>query len=148
MSLHPADWHRVLRRYFVLSVFLHLGWELLQLPLYTMWATDPLLKQAFAVGHCTIGDAMIAGLTLLIALSVAGNSHWPAERWRAVWITTVVLGMTYTIYSEWLNINVRGNWAYAASMPTLPFIGTGLAPLLQWLVVPSLALLSAGRARR
>jgi hypothetical protein len=34
-------------------------------------------------------------------------------------------------------------------MPVLPFLGTGLAPLLQWLMVPSLALAIIGyRYRR
>jgi hypothetical protein len=67
---------------------------------------------------------MIAGLTLLLAVSFA---------------------VGYTIRREWLNVNVRGSWAYVASMPTLPLIGTGLSPLLQWLVVPSLALRLATR---
>src|SRR5262245_16617478 len=31
-------------------------------------------------------------------------------------------------------------WTYNALMPVLPWLGTGLAPLLQWVVVPSLAL--------
>jgi hypothetical protein len=30
-------------------------------------------------------------------------------------------------------------------MPTLPSLGTGLAPLAQWMVVPALALVSAHR---
>ena len=51
------------------------------------------------------------------------------------------------IYSEWLNINVRGSWAYSDLMPVVPVIGTGLAPLLQWVIVPTLALWAAlGRA--
>ena len=52
------------RRYLLLSIGLHLLWEIGQLPLYTIWSTDPLARQAFAVFHCTLGDAMIAGLSL------------------------------------------------------------------------------------
>ena len=55
-------------------------------------------------------------------------------------MVALVLGVGYTIYSEWMNVNVRGNWAYAPAMPTLPGIGTGLFPLLQWIVVPTTTL--------
>jgi hypothetical protein len=51
----------------------------------------------------------------------------------------VVGGLGYTIYSEWLNTEIRGSWAYTRWMPQLPLIGTGLSPLAQWIVVPSLA---------
>jgi len=40
---------------------------------------------------------------------------------------------------EWLNINIRRSWSYTATMRVLPLLGTGLTPLLQWVVVPGLA---------
>lgn len=39
-----------------------------------------------------------------------------------------------------LNTVFRRAWAYSELMPTLPWLGTGLAPLLQWLLIPPLAL--------
>ena len=64
---HRADWLQVLRRYLGVSIVGNLVWESLQLPLYTLWATGTRREQAFALLHCTIGDAMIAGLSLLAA---------------------------------------------------------------------------------
>ena len=62
-------------------------------------------------------------------------------------MATLAFGIGYTIYSEWLNVNVRGSWAYSDLMPVVPVIETGLAPLLQWVVVPTLALwVAIGRA--
>jgi hypothetical protein len=40
------------------------------------------------------------------------------------------------VFSEWLNTEIRGSWAYTLAMPTLPVVGTGLAPLAQWIVIP------------
>lgn len=137
----PA-WPTVLRRYLVASLLLHLAWEILQLPLYMIWQ-EPLGKQAFALLHCTLGDLMIAGLSLLAALAIAGKPEWPRAGARTVWLLILAFGIGYTVYSEWLNVSVRGNWAYSPLMPTLPLLGTGLAPLLQWLVVPTLTLRSA-----
>jgi len=66
---------------------------------------------------------------------VAGR-RWPSAGYARVATVTVVLGVAYTVFSEWLNVAVRGSWAYAPAMPrVLPF-GTGLSPLLEWVVVP------------
>jgi hypothetical protein len=133
-----SDWPRALRRYLAASLVLHLVWEAAQLPLYTIWSTGTVKQQAFAVLHCTIGDAMIAGLSLLVALCFIGWATWPSAGTRPVWLMTVLLGIGYAIYSEWFNVGVRGSWAYSGLMPTVPIIGTGLSPLLQWLVVPTI----------
>ena len=64
-----------------------------------------------------------------------------------VWAAILALGLSYTIFSEWLNTGVRANWTYSGLMPVVPPLGIGLAPLLQWIVVPTLAMwLSLGRA--
>lgn len=132
-----VDWLMAVRRYLAASIAFHLVWETLQLPLYTIW-TEPMRKQAFALLHCTIGDLMIAGLSLLAALAVVGKENWPRAGSRAIWLLLVLFGTGYAVYSEWLNVSVRGSWAYAPAMPTLPILGTGLAPLLQWIIVPTL----------
>jgi hypothetical protein len=144
---HTADWPRALRLYLSVSVVAHLVWEILQLPLYTLWSTGTHRQQAFAVVHCTLGDAMIAGLSLLLALSIFARATWPRACGARVYVASLAFGVGYTIYSEWLNINVRGSWAYSDLMPVLPMIGTGLAPLLQWFVIPTFALwVAIGRA--
>lgn len=135
-----TNWLLALRWYLGVSLAAHLGWEVLQLPLYTLWSTGTLRQQAFSVLHCTLGDVMIAGLALLVALSLFGRTEWPAAGARHVYLASLMLGIGYTIYSEWLNVSVRGSWSYAESMPVIPMLGTGLTPLLQWIVVPTAAL--------
>ena len=131
-----ALWLVVLWRYFVLAIPAHLAWESVQLPLYTIWYEDTPGKIAFAVIHCTGGDAMITSLSLMGALLLFGNRRWPEEHYIAVAAPAVLAGVAYTIFSEWHNTEVRGSWAYSNLMPTLPGIGTGLSPFLQWLVIP------------
>ena len=53
--------------------------------------------------------------------------------------------LRYTVYSEYLNTVVRGAWAYTEWMPTVPWLGTGLSPLAQWLIIPTVTLIWAGR---
>ena len=53
-------------------------------------------------------------------------------------------GAAYTIFSEWPNVEIRRSWSYTTAMLVLPWLGTGLMPLLQWLIVPGLALAIIG----
>jgi hypothetical protein len=143
----PADLPQALRRYLGVSIVANLVWEMLQLPLYTVWATGTRKQQAFAVVHCTVGDAMIAGLSLLVALALFARRTWPSASVTRVYAAGLAFGVAYTIYSEWLNTSVRGSWAYSDLMPVVPVIGTGLAPLMQWFLVPTLAhWIAVGRA--
>ena len=132
----PRDWLAAFRRYLAMAAAGHLAWEILQLPLYTIWEEASPLEIAWAVVHCTAGDVAIAAAALGLALVAFGRFGWPAERFGAVAAVAIVAGIAYTIYSEWLNTVVRQSWAYAAAMPVLPPFGTGLSPLLQWIAVP------------
>ncbi len=135
-----ALWLPALRRYIGYVAAASLIWEIFQLPLYTIWAEKPLAQVAFAVLHCTTGDLLIALSALGAALVLVGDGGWPMRSFGRVAGVAVTFGVLYTMYSEWLNVAVRGDWAYSELMPVLPLIGTGLAPFAQWLVVPIVGL--------
>jgi hypothetical protein len=40
------------------------------------------------------------------------------------------------VFSEWLNTEVRGSWAYSELMPVMPVVATGFSPVAQWIVIP------------
>ena len=133
---------RALVAYLLASAGGHALWETLQIPLYTIfWNATP-AEIAFALFHCTFGDVLIAGFALALAIVLTRRTLWQldAGRARQVALLTLLLGVAYTIFSEWLNTTLRANWAYTATMPVLPILGTGVAPLLQWIVVPLFAL--------
>jgi len=125
----------------------HFLWEIAQLPLYTIWQSGTAQEIRFAVLHCTGGDLMIASATLILAVILAQLAGWKTFGQRTM-LAAIVLGIAYTIFSEWLNVAIRHSWAYAPAMPVLPPFGTGLSPLLQWLVVPALAFWVARRVDR
>ena len=85
-------------------------------------------------------------LNIVIALLLAG-SGWPEDpaRYRRVAWLTILLGVAYTSFSEWLNVSIRGSWAYSPLMPVVPGTGIGLSPLLQWILLPALGLAVARR---
>lgn len=138
MQAASALWHAALRRYLGVVVLLDLLWEFAHLPLYEIWRTGSWSEVVFAALHCTGGDFLIALAALILALLLAGNSAWPVERFQPVAVVTILLGLTYTAFSEWLNIVIRAAWAYSDLMPVIPLLGfqVGLSPLLQWILVP------------
>ncbi len=122
-------------RFVASTALLNLAWEILQLPLYTVWADASAGNIAFAVLHCTAGDVLIASLSLLAAIAMARARDWPQRRSVAVCFLSLSFGWVYTLHSEWYNTTVTNAWAYSSIMPQIA--GIGLAPLVQWLVVPS-----------
>lgn len=146
VSLADADWLSALKAYLAVALMANLSWEILQLPLYTIWTKGTTRELAFAVVHCTLGDVLIALAALTLALVAVGTRDWPNGQYNAVLMGTVLIGVGYTIFSEWLNIVIRASWAYSPLMPVVPIINTGLSPLLQWIVIPIAALFAAKRA--
>ena len=137
-----AAWQLIGLRYLPWLAGLSLAWEIAQLPLYTLWREAPASRVAFAVAHCTVGDALI-GVSALAAALVLTRAAEPVRwRWARIAILTAVLAATYTAFSEWMNTAVLRSWTYSELMPVLRVAGVelGLAPLAQWLLLPPLAL--------
>jgi hypothetical protein len=139
-------WLTAIRRYLVAVSLGNLAWEAAQLPLYTLWAMDTPSEIAAAVFHCLLGDVVIASVALMLALAFMGSWGWPDKKFREVATAVIAFGVGYTTHSEYVNTVMRQSWAYAEVMPRLPMIGTGLAPLMQWLIIPPLALIWACRS--
>lgn len=121
-------------RYVAATSILNLLWEVAQLPLYTIWTTGTFGEIAFAVVHCTGGDALIAFGCLSASLVIFAALKWPCRRFGAVAVCTILLGVGYTVYSEWHNTVVARTWAYSSWMPTV--LGIGFSPIAQWVFVP------------
>lgn len=144
----PPDRRATIRRYLAASAMGHIVWEVAQLPLYTLWYTAPAGSIAFAVLHCTLGDLIMAWVALMVSLATLGTPDWPRRRYGAVVGGVIVLTVAATIVIEHLNTVVYPNWAYTPAMPRLPWIGTGLSPVMQWVIVPIVATAWAARLRR
>ncbi len=130
--------------YVLASAALNTVWEVAQLPLYTLWNTT--FRTIFiALLHCTAGDVVIAVSALAAAVLLTRSWNWPFVGRLRVAITAVAIGVAYTLYSEHVNTAIRGTWTYSDLMPVVPWLGIGLSPLVQWIVVPSLALAAAAR---
>jgi len=134
-----------LLRWMALALALHGLWETAQLPLYTLWHEATASRIAVYVFHCLMGDVLLAMGAYLITAMIFRNIDWP---WHNVWrggAIMIVSGLAYTVFSEWYNVYQLRAWSYAASMPLV--MGIGVAPLMQWIVVPILMIIVIRRSR-
>lgn len=138
LGSRPGPWLSTIRRYFVVMALGSLVWEFAHMPLYTLWETGSPGEIVFAALHCTGGDILIATSALMAALLLLGSSQWPVVGYRRVGLAAILIGLGYTVFSEWLNIEVREAWAYRDLMPIIPVIDAGLSPIAQWIVLPIL----------
>lgn len=113
---------------------LNLTWEVLQTPLYADRGGSARYL-AWSRLHCTLGDVLILlGCFWLVAL-MCRDRRWIAAGRLPPRLLFVTLGVAYTMASELLNTRLFLSWAYAPEMPHI--FGVGLAPILQWFLIPS-----------
>ncbi|MDR5904907.1 MULTISPECIES: hypothetical protein [Halomonadaceae] len=127
------------------AFLLNYPWEFLQVPLF---AEMPEMGHWDAVLFCTratLGDVLIALVAYWAVAAVLRQRDWLLRPHGRAIAGFVVVGVVITIGLEWHATVLQDRWQYAERMPTLPLLGTGLAPLLQWLVLPPLVVWLARR---
>ena len=95
--------------------------------------------------QATLGDMALVLVGFWLSCLVTRTRHWSVRadaRAIAVWPGT---GLFLTVTIEFLSTGVLDRWKYAAAMPRLPLLGTGLTPLVQWIVVPMIVFLYMSR---
>jgi hypothetical protein len=130
----PRDIMRRTAIWSVLAFVFNLAWEIAQVRLYTIWSELDRWSVAWSLFHCSVGDVMIALALFALAGVALRRADWPVSQPWTGGAIVVAGAVAYTAWSEWYNVYRAGNWSYAASMPLI--FGIGLAPLLQWLILP------------
>ena len=122
------------------ALLLNFVWEMLQAPLYVGMAGMPHAQVVRACLQATLGDMVIMLLAYGAVAVVALSRRWiVAARGRQLALF-VAIGVAITAGIEWLatgGLWVQ-SWNYLPAMPLVPGTSIGIAPLLQWVVLPLL----------
>lgn len=124
----------------IFSFLLNLVWEIWQVPLFEGMANQPYWLGLKTCTQATLGDAGIALAAFWITAAFSKTRGWILRPRKSDIAIFLGVGIVATIVFEALATGVLERWAYSDSMPRLPVLGTGLAPLLQWLLLPPLVL--------
>lgn len=122
----------------VFSFAFHFVWEFLQVPTYAGMAQ---LDHWAGVKTCTaatVGDVGFALVAFWITAAAARSRQWlmAPKPWQL--LLFILVGICLTVGFEFYYVDVSKRWAYSALMPLVPPFGTGLSPLVQWILVPLL----------
>lgn len=120
------------------SFLLNFVWEMLQAPFFKEMAMMPHWQGVKECTVATAGDTLISLVCFWIVAGSVRSRNWiqaPSNKQIGFF---VVSGLVITIGFEFLATGMLGRWEYSETMPTLPILGTGLVPFLQWIVLPLL----------
>ena len=131
-----------------LSFVLHFVWEFLQVPTYADMATMAHWDGVKLCTSATFGDVGFALTAFWTASAVARTRHWLERPSLAQVLVFLAVGIALTVGFEYYYTNVSLRWTYSELMPLLPPLGTGMSPLLQWIVIPLLVVSLGGHVMR
>ena len=128
-----------------LSFCLHYVWEFLQVPTCAGMAEMNHWDGVKLCTSATVGDVGFALTAFWITSAASRSRQWIAA--PKVWHIAlfVAVGIALTVGFEHYYTQVSGRWHYSDLMPLVPPFGTGLSPLVQWIVIPLLVLSLARR---
>lgn len=125
---------------FFFGFVINFVWEMLQMPLFSYPVNSSLARINLACIQASAGDAAMIVIAFWVVVFLQKDRDWylhPTVRSIALFLLP---GLIITIVFEAMATGPLNRWAYANSMPTLPGLGTGLAPMAQWLLLPPLIL--------
>ena len=122
------------------SFLLHFVWEFLQVPTYAGMAEMAHWQGIKLCTSATIGDVGFALTAFWTASLVARTRHWMGNQVAIPILVFLGVGIALTVGFEFYYTQVTLRWTYSDLMPLVAPFGTGLSPLLQWIVIPPVVL--------
>lgn len=129
--------HKKMTAMIVTSFFLNLVWEMLQSFLFAphfSGVADFVLIHVIAA--CI--DIVITICILLPELFLLDRIIPKKNDWRR-FACTAMLGLFVAVVLERFALSV-GIWSYGPFMPIIPFLGVGLTPVLQMVILPGIVI--------
>ena len=122
----------------IFSFLLNFVWEIWQAPFFAGMTEASHWAAVQGCTQATAGDVtMMLAAFWIVALVTRSRTWILSPGWQCTTGFTAI-GFVMTVLMEWLATGPLNRWAYADSMPIVPFLGIGLLPALQWLLLPPL----------
>jgi len=122
------------------SFLLHFVWEFVQVPVFAGMAEMAHWEAIKLCMSATFGDVGFALTAFWIASLAARSRDWLLGPARLPIVIFIGIGIALTVGFEYYYTNVSLRWTYSDAMPLVPPFGTGLSPLMQWLIIPPLVI--------
>ena len=127
----------------IFALLLNYPWEFLQAPFFEGMAVASHWGAVKACTGAAVGDAMIMLFAYWSVAVAASDRWWFRIPSRVQMLGFIAAGVVITVAIEHIatqSMDPAWGWRYADTMPTVPVVGVGLTPLLQWILLPPLAI--------
>lgn len=122
------------------AILLNWPWEFLQVPFYGDMPSAAHWQGIQTCTQATVGDGIIMLVAYWCVAASAGR-YWVLRPTFLQIASLIAVGLGITVVIE--RLATRGawiaTWSYSERMAIVPLLGIGVAPFLQWLVLPPLA---------
>jgi signal transduction histidine kinase len=119
----------------LLGFILNFAWEIIQGPLYKGFEYK--ISHIAFCGLASVADAIMVLLIYFVLALIYKDPLWIKHLDLKRTLIIVLIGGTGAVLAEIRHLS-QGNWAYAPSMPVIPFVNAGLSPVLQFMLLPVL----------
>jgi hypothetical protein len=119
----------------VFGFLLNFPWEMLQAPFFTGMTEGPFWEITRHCTEATLGDILILLISYWAVAAFTGRKRlWILKPKRQEVIFFLSIGLFITVVFEILATGPLKLWEYKEIMPT--YFSIGLAPMLQWIILP------------
>lgn len=124
----------------IFAAMLNLPWEFLQVPFFSGMSDGHHWTNVKICFRATLGDVLITLISYWVVALLFMRRHWLSNPAGGELALFIGLGVIATVVIERLALAGTwvGGWAYSERMYVIPVLKVGLAPLLQWLLLPPL----------
>lgn len=120
------------------------AWEMAQAPLYSDMAGLSWLEGTKRCLLATAGDLGILLAAALVPAALTRRLDWICL--PRLWPPVALVCIAFAISTGFERHAVSaGRWVYGTNMPMVPLLGIGLAPAIQWLLIPVVCVFAARR---
>lgn len=125
---------RLVLRLLALTLPLNFAWEMVQAPAFTGMPAG--WVEATAVcAVATLGDGVIVLGLFGFGWLVFRDPRWLVPPRFGRYAIVVLAGIAVQVIMEWIMVYRLGRWGYAGGHLVVPFLGVGLLPIMQAIVL-------------
>ena len=128
---------------FLVSAVVNFAWEMSQAFLYEGMGSLPAVWL-----HCfvaALGDGVILWLMHLCGWMLLKDFRWFVRAGPLRFGFMALTGFTISLTIEWIAVYQLHRWSYTEQMPMVPWLGVGLVPVMQMVLLPPLIFWLANR---
>lgn len=122
----------------IFAFLLNYPWEFLQVPFFEGMQDRRHWDAVLFCSRAVLGDAVITVIAYWAVALAARSRSWVLRPTSGRVAGFVAAAVAMTVGLERLGTDILKRWQYAEAMPIVPALGTGLLPLLQWILLPPL----------